>query len=769
MVEIIFGVPKAVLNSSPLSKQMGYTLDPIISLKRTINIQPEEKVTLNFVLAVGQTKEQVISTLNELNNNETIKHQFELAKAKAEAENKYLGVTGKEYELYQKILGYLYLKNPLKKIQYPNADNLQVNKLWQYGISGDIPILLVKIKQAEEIEVVEELLKLYHYFYVKNIKMDFIILNEEKYSYESRVKDRIWGSILNENLSYLQNISGGIFILENLKEEEKNFLEARANLSIDASYGSTYRYLKELEEDYQDQIKEMPQEEYKQVVAEERPIHEKLEDLKYLNEYGGFSQDGKEYCIRVNKTEVLPTVWSHILANEKFGTLVTEGMGGYTWYKNSRLNRLTSWNNFPVVDIPSEILYLQDKESKKTWSVGLNPCPDENDYFVTYGFGYAKYQHTTKGLTQKLEVFVPREDPVKVQILELANNELKKQKIKLVYYLKTVLGEDETKTQGFLNLQFHENSNLVCMNSLVAEKEFKQILFVSSSEKITSYTGSKQDFIGKGSLSNPEALTKIELNKQNSLWEDGIIAIQCEVELEALETKKIIFTCGVAESILECQDLAYQYNHIGKVQEEYEKTKRFWNHQTQILQVATPLESTNLLLNGWLIYQVLACRLWGRTGYYQSGGAYGFRDQLQDVIALKYSSPELVKAQILKHASHQFIEGDSKHWWHEETKRGIRTRFSDDRLWLVYLVEDYIRFTGDNSILQEQVPYSKGVPLEEGIDERYDYYPESEKTESIYEHCKKAIEISLDFGENGIPKIGSGDWNDGFSEVGNKR
>ena len=365
-------------------------------------------------------------------------------------------------------------------------------------------------------------------------------------------------------------------------------------------------------------------------------------------------------------------------------------------------------------------------------------------------------------------MYIPMEDNIKVQTLKLENNGLKKKKLKLVYYIKPVLEEDELKSNGYCTLEFIPNSNVICMKNTAQEETFLQYLFVSSSEKITSYTGSKQNFVGNGGLANPDGMRQIKLDNSNSLWQNGIIAIQCEVELEALESKEIVFTLGVAKTVLECQDIAYKYCNLSKVKEEYEKTKNYWRGITDNLQVSTPLESTNILLNSWLIYQTITSRLLGRTGYYQSGGAYGFRDQLQDTIALKYVDPEFTKQQIIKHSAHQFIEGDVEHWWHEETIRGIRTRFTDDRLWLVYLVEDYISFTGDKQILDIQTPYLTGAILETGVDEKYDRYEQTELTESIYEHCKKAIEISLDFGENGLPKIGSGDWNDGFSTVGNK-
>ena len=477
----------------------------------------------------------------------------------------------------------------------------------------------------------------------------------------------------------------------------------------------------------------MPFEETPRTIENIQAKREKLEDLKYLNEYGGFSQDGKEYKIRVNKDEKLPTVWSHILTNKQFGTLVTEGMGGYTWYKNSRLNRLTSWSNLPVQDIPSEIIYMQDKDTKKIWSLGLSPCPDENDYYITYGLGYAKYQHQSNEIAQTLNMYIPMEDNLKVQVLKLENHGLKKKRIKLIYYIKPVLEEDEIKSNGYCNLEFVPNSNIVCIKHTGVENTFSDYMFVSCSEKIKSYTGSKQSFIGNGSIINPDGIYQIELDKQNSLWQNEIIAIECEVELETLENKEIIFTLGVGQTVLECQDIAYKYNNLSKAKEEYKNTKNYWINMTENLQVNTPLESINILLNSWLIYQTITSRLLAKTGYYQSGGAYGFRDQLQDTIALKYVNPDITKQQIIKHSKHQFIEGDVEHWWHDETSRGIRTRFSDDRLWLVYLVEDYIAFTGDKEILDIKTPYLKGNLLENDVDERYDMYEQSEIEESIYE------------------------------------
>ena len=763
-------LPEAVERELPLSSKIALTTDSIIAMKKTVKILPGEKVRFNLIISVSEDKNQAIKQMKDNLNDEKIIRSMELAKAKVQAENMYLGVKGQEIEVYQKMLGYLIKHNPLKKLMLKGKflEKAEVSDLWKYGISGDLPILLVKIKDANDIYVVKEAIKAYEYFRVKNIDIDLVIINDEKKTYDNYVAEEIQNAILDRNIAYLQNIKGGIFVLNNLEKDEKALLEYRANLLINASLGEIERQLKDFEEEYLEKIKDIGDETKNQVYPslEERKIELPREELKYDNEYGGFSQDGKEYHIRVNKNNRLPTAWSHIIANERFGTVTTESMGGYTWYKNSRLNRLTAWNNNPVTDVPSEVIYLKDMESNKTWSIGLNPMPDDNDYDITYGFGYAKYNHASSGIIQKLDMFVPHEGTSKIQILNLENIEAKKKKLKLIYYVKPVLDEDEIKSKGFLKLDYQGSNNLVTVQH--TGKRDIPILYISCSEKINSFTGDKNSFIGKGNIANPEGITKLKLNNEDSIYKEGTVAIEVKIELEALERKSIVLVLGAEENILDCQDKAYEYTKLNNAVNEYEKEKRYWSDLVGRVQVKTPLESANIMLNGWLVYQTICSRLWARSGYYQSGGAYGFRDQLQDTLGMKYISPELMREQIIKHSKHQFIEGDVLHWWHEETKRGIRTRFSDDLLWLPYLVTEYVNFTGDNSILEEETYYLKGEILLEGTDEKYDLYLPSEIKENIYHHCVKAIEKSIQFGENGLPKIGSGDWNDGFSTVGNK-
>ena len=366
-----------------------------------------------------------------------------------------------------------------------------------------------------------------------------------------------------------------------------------------------------------------------------------------------------------------------------------------------------------------------------------------------------------------METFIPLNDGAKINILKIKNETPRKRKINVYYYLKPVLGEDEYSTNGFFNYNYDRNNNTIFVNN-VKNSDFNNLFFVTCSEKIKSFTGNKNEFLGNGGIKNPDGLRLENFSNNIKRKTSSIIALELEIELESLESKELSIVIGGGETLIECQDLAYKYRNLSNCFSENETVKKHWTKILNTVQVNTPIKSMNILLNGWLMYQTITSRMIGRTGFYQSGGAFGFRDQLQDCLSIKYVDKEMAKKQILKHSQHQFIEGDVEHWWHEETSRGIRTRFSDDLLWLPFAVADYIEYTGDYEILNEETNYLSGNVLENGVDEKYDLYLPSEKVESIYMHCVRAIEKSFNFGKNGLPKIGSGDWNDGFSTVGNK-
>ena len=707
-------IPAMVEESKPFSKNLGIVTDPCLAIKRMLNINPGETITLDLILSVSNEKNEAEVLLEKYKNTNLIIKTFELAKAKMEAETIYLGLKGKDILKYQKLLSYIMLNNPLKKLTHVSHRIYSQSKLWKYGISGDIPIILVKIQDLNDMYVVQDILKAHEFYRSKNIQLDLIILNEEEFSYDQYINDEIENAILNKQMQFLKNKPGGIFVINanQIEKEDLDLLEFKANVVLDASLGNITTQIEDLEEEYIKTLKnigEDPKIEGLYIEEKNTISNYNINDLKYYNEFGGFSEDGLEYSMKLEKDLKLPIVWSNILANQTFGTIVTQNLGGFTWHKNSRLNRLSSWNNNPVFDIPSEIIYIKDLQTGKKWSLSNNLNDEGKESYLTYGFGYVKFKTIQNNLNQELEIFVPQKDNVKINILKLENLEPSKKTLKLIYYIKPVLGEDEIKTNGYIKLE--KEGNFISIKNLYKDSFKNNNAFVSSSEKIESFTGSKDFFIGKGNIKNPEGLDKVCLDNSLGLYQNSCVAIELRIELESFENKEIVLMFGEENSLIQAKDVAYKYSDISNCRKELNKVKNFWYKTINKVQVNTPLESLNIMLNGWAKYQTIVSRLWAKSGYYQSGGAIGFRDQLQDTLGLKYVDIEFMKKQILLACRHQFIEGDVEHWWHEDTNRGIRTRFSDDLLWLCFVVYEYINYTGNYDILDQEVPYVMGELL----------------------------------------------------------
>ena len=763
-----FGVPKTIQNSTPLSKKIGLTTEGIVALKNTIKVQPEQKVYVDLILSVEYEEQLAIQNIKKYKVMENVSREFEIVKAKTEAESRYLEIKGKDMDIYQAILSYILFDNPLKNNSNLAYKNYEQKDLWKYGISGDLPIITVTIKYINDIYVVKQIIKAYEFFRTKNVQVELVIIDEENYSYENYIKDEIESAILNSHLAYMKNIYGGIFVLSKseMDVQDVNLIKFVSSLVIDSHLGNLQNIIKDMEEDIldkyrviEDTIKTTDEED----TTKDIDILNNIQEPKYYNEYGAFSEDGKEYIIRVNKENKLPTTWSHIIANEKFGSVVTESGGGYTWHKNSRLNRITSWQNSACSNIPSEIIYLKDEENGRIWTPTAMPMPDDKNYNAIFGFGYVKYIHSSDDIMQELEVFVPQDESCKINILTLKNNAPKKKKLKILYYVKPVIGEDEIKSDSYIKIKYEENSNMIVAKNLYNVDEFNDTIYVSSSEKIKSFTGNKKTF----------GVNKVRLDNDDGIGRKSCIVIELEVEIESFSDKKISIVLGAEENIVSAKDTAYKYSKVQNCNMELGKVKNKWNDLLGKLQVKTPYESLNIMLNGWIMYQTICSRLLAKSGFYQSGGAYGFRDQLQDSYGTKFLDINILYNQIIKHSKHQFIEGDVEHWWHDENNRGIRTKFSDDLLWLPYMVAKYIKHTGNYEILNVVTPYLNGAKLQENEKEKYEQYLPSNVEENIYEHCKRAINRACgisdkdwSFGENGLPKIGIGDWNDGFSNIG---
>lgn len=495
--------------------------------------------------------------------------------------------------------------------------------------------------------------------------------------------------------------------------------------------------------------------------------HRRAQDkaLLYFNGLGGFSNDGTAYIIKLEKGQMTPAPWTNVIANPQFGFMVTESGGGYTWSENSRENKLSPWSNDPVCDTPGEIFYLQD-DTDSLWSLTPLPIREDEPYTITHGFGYTEFEHASHGISQKLVQFVPVEGAVKISIVSLKNDSPQNRELVITYYVNPVLGVSTKDTAMHLISSQTDTGTLVIVNPY--NREFPdQLFFMDTSADERTVSGDRKEFFGMGGVDAPEALKHAQLSGALGAGYDPCGALQVKVSIPANATRELVFLLGAAPPAEKLSDSINRFRSLESAYGALEAVKQFWREKLQTIQVKTPDLSMDIMLNGWLTYQVISCRLWARTGFYQAGGAFGFRDQLQDCLSIAAIWPEIARNQILKHARHQFIEGDVLHWWHEPAGKGTRTRMSDDYLWLTYITADYIKITGDWNILKEEIPFLEDEILKDHEDERYCMPRTSRETASLYTHCIRAIDHALKFGSHGLPLIGGGDWNDGMNTVGN--
>jgi len=759
-----YQIPQMLKNQKIFSNTVSQVVSPMIVMKRTIKIKSQSDATVDLIITAGDSKEEVFELIEKVKSREEIDKILNIARVRIEEQNKYLQIKGTKLELYTKLLNYILQLNCIAKNEEDNE--YSINSLWKYGISGDNPIVVLKIEKLEEAYVLEDVIKAFEYYRTKDIFIDLIILNNEKNVYERFVEDAINTVISERQLQYLKNVSKGIFVLnqKDIKEEELKTIEFKARVVIDCKVGDLATFLKDIDEQCNNEKIQITKN--KIIKNDEELLPLRKEELIFDNEFGGFSKNGKEYFIYKNKDNKLPAVWSNVLANKFFGTIVTDSLGGYTWYKNSRLNRLTAWNNNAVLDFPSEIYYMKDEETGEVWTLNTSVNPSSNYYYIRHGFGYTSFENSNDNFIQTVDIFVPNEENVKVMNFRIKNILNENRKLKLVVYIKPVLGEDEYFSNG--NIKVEKKGNLLLARNVFADENFKEkIMYVASTEKISSFTGDKNDFFGNGNVDEPDALYK-ELNQNSGLGKASCIGFQIDLELGEFEDKKFCILIGEENSKQKIEEVVKQYENEIDAEIKLQNVKSKWNNILSTINVKTPSESLNIMMNGWLVYQTISSRIFAKSGYYQSGGAFGFRDQLQDCLGIKYVDSSFLREQILNAARHQFLEGDVLHWWHLETKRGIRTRFSDDLLWLVYAVLEYVDFSNEMDILEEQVPYIKGEILKDDEFEKYDIFYESDVKESIFEHCVRSIEQVILKGIDPFPKIGVGDWNDGFSNLGTK-
>ncbi len=759
--------PLAMESNHPLSNTTGPVIDPIMSLRCRIRLQPGQTVKINYITGVSEKRDRIHQLAEKYHDPSSIDRAFELAWTRSQVEMRYLNLKREEIELYRQMIAQIVYISPLRR-KYDTA--IRENKkgqpgLWSFGISGDLPIVLVSITKADEADLVKDMLKAHEYWRLKGLFVDVIIMNEDEGSYTQPLFNLIQDIVSISHARDLREKPGGIFIRQGsiLSEEDKLLLTAAARIIVRGKNGSLSSQVKIRNGKYAFEYKP-----WKEKPRKYEPDAGKQYQLLYFNGYGGFTQDGREYVTRLTEGLHTPLPWTNVIANKDFGFIITESGSSCTWSENSRENKLTTWSNDPVADTPGEILYLRDDETGELWTVTPGPIRDMNTYFVRHGFGYTVFEHNSHGLEQSLLEFVPVRDPVKIMVLKLKNQSEINRALSATFYMRPVMGVSEYLTAQYVYTELLNNETLLIRNNYNSDFPGR-ITFIDTNADIRYVTGDRREFLGNnGTIRHPEALRLEKLTNNVGAGMEPCASMQVKIELKPNEEREIVFLLGQGRSLQEVRDLTLRYKDRAEAESAFEEVRAYWGRILTTVQVKTPDTTMDLLLNGWLLYQTIVCRLFARTAFYQSGGAYGFRDQLQDSIAVINTMPELTRSQILYHAAHQFLEGDVQHWWHPGTDKGIRTRFSDDLLWLPYTVAEYINATQDWKILDQEAYFLDEESLREGEDERYNRPYVSEIRSSLYDHCIRAIERALKFGQHGIPLMGSGDWNDGMSTVGNK-
>ena len=753
----------------PLSGSEGYVLDPILSLRRRLDIGPGDRVQVVIVTLAAATREQALALVAKYRDPQSANRSFHLAWTQAQLELRHLRIGPAVAQLYQALAGH---------ILYPHAhlrassDRLVRNKLgqrnlWAYGISGDLPIVVLTIDEVEHMDVVEETLAAHTFWRLRGLKCDLVILNEEAMSYDQPLNVELQRMI--SARTYLTGVDqpGGVFLrpARQIPPDDVNLILAAAHLVLVAARGPLAQQIGAPAE------APAPPPASRATAQEEPSALLDILQLEQSNSLGGFTQDGREYVMHLEKGAHTPRPWSNVMANAGFGTLMTDEGSGFTWYGNSQSNRLTAWSNDPISNPSGDAIYIFDSGLNVVWTPTALPIRENDAYRVRHGQGYTLVEHNSHAIEQQLATFVPTDEagglPVRVQILKLTNRSSRRRSLKVTFYAEWTLGADRETTQQNVVTSWDLESRSIFASNSFSLGYSDMIAFAASSATPDSFTCDRNEMLGRnGAMTDPVGLRSRNLSGRCGGALDPCAALQVQVDLEPDETTEVVFLLGAARTQTEARDIIARMRRPSEAQKTLQSTRDFWDGVLGSLVVETPDQATNLLLNRWLLYQSLSCRIWGRSAFYQSGGAYGFRDQLQDVLAFVYSQPKVAREHILRCAGRQFLEGDVQHWWHPEAGAGVRTRISDDLLWLPFAVAHYARVTGDLSILDESVPFIEGRLLDKGEHDAYYVPTVSSQAGTVWEHCRRAIEKGSTSGVHGLPLMGAGDWNDGMNLVG---
>ena len=761
--------PAALQTTAPLSNTVGFVLDPVAVLRRTVILAPHATVSLDLVLGAAGSREAALALVEKYQSARMVDRAFDLAWTHSQVTLRQLNLSEAEARLYGRLAGALVYADPLRRAP---AGVLRGNRrgqsgLWSYGISGDAPIVLLQISDPEKVEMVRQLIQAHSYWRSKGLTTELVILHEDVSVYRQSMHEQITSLIAAGVAAPLLDQPGGIFVrrLEQVPPEDRLLLQAVARIVLSDENGPLADQLdrRSVAEPLLPAL--LPT----RAALPDLPSPPAPRELLFANGYGGFTGDGHEYVITLAAGRMTPVPWVNVIANPSFGTVVSESGSAYTWAENAHEYRLTPWNNDPVSDPSGEIFYLRDEPTGQVWCPTPRPIRSARPHLIRHGFGYTVFEHTENGIASELWIYVAAADPVKFSVLKLRNVSGRARRLSVTCYCEWVLGDLRPKNLLHVQTEVDLPTGALLARNCYSTEFSDRIVFLDANDSTRSLTGDRREFLGRNSSpAQPAALQRARLSGKVGAGLDPCGAMQVVVELAAGQERETCFRLGVGRSLPEVQALIRRYRSGEAPRRALEEVKSSWAQTLGTVNLDTPDPAVNALANGWLLYQTLGCRLWARTGFYQSGGAYGFRDQLQDVLALVHAAPALTREHLQRAAARQFGAGDVQHWWHPPAGRGVRTHFSDDYLWLPSAVCRYVATVADTGILDETVPFLEARPVKPEEEAYYDLPNRAEETASLYQHCVRAIEHGLRFGAHGLPLIGCGDWNDGMNRVGSQ-
>jgi len=761
--------PQAMNGSASLSGSQGSVLDPIVAIRYRITLDPEKPATINIVTGIGETRDVCMGLIEKYQDRRLADRVFDLAWTHSQVLLRQINATEADAQLYGRLAGsVLYANSSLRADQGVILRNRRGQSgLWGYSISGDLPIVLLRIEDPANIDLVHQLVQAHAYWRLKGLAVDLVIWNEDHAGYRQLLQEQILGLIAAGVEANVTERPGGIFVrpVDQISAEDRVLLQTVARAVITDGLGPLADQVSRRALAPPPAPRFTPTRSYKPESSTVATTARN--DLLFFNGLGGFTPDGREYIITTSQGQKTPAPWVNVIANPHFGTIVSESGAAYTWSENAHEFRLTPWNNDPISDSNGEAFYIRDEESGHFWSPTPLPGCGAMHYVSRHGFGYSVFEHVEDGIRSEVWVYVAMDGSIKFTVLKVKNISGRIRRLSATGYVEWVLGDLRSKAAMQVITEIDPKTGAIFARNPYNTEFAERTAFFDAGEAPRTVTGDRTEFLGRnGTLQKPAVMTHARLSGRIGASLDPCAAIQVPFDLADGQEREIIFRLGVGKNSDEAGNLVRRFRGSVVARGALEKVWEYWNHTLGAVQVETPDQSVNMLANGWLLYQTLACRLWARSGYYQSGGAFGFRDQLQDVMALIHSEPRLVREHLLLCAAHQFKEGDVQHWWHPPTGRGVRTGCSDDFLWLPLAACRYILSTGDTGVLDETVRFIEGRPVNQDEDSYYDLPHASEETASLYDHCVRAILRGLSRGEHGLPLIGSGDWNDGMNLVG---